>query len=266
MKTKLFISILFYLCVCALIAQTDTVTKKEHLLNPKWQIGVNVNTVEQAIDFVIKERIFLYGHRKDNSYCVGINGSYRLKGDLHFRLGLKYTNNRAEETHDSREDLGYGGGGYNLDTVNARQEIIYLQPGVIYNFQYKKLDFYGGFQIVYKNYGTIAGNTTQFFYQSNGTFNEQIKYYLTSKGGYSIGIGALAGFSFNVWKGIHIGAEFSSAYSYHEVGGKVTIVKDVVNFTSPSGSYYGSYQETYQTFKGVDFSEILSSLNISYKF
>lgn len=267
MKTKVAISILFCLNAFLSVAQMDSVAKKKQPITPKWQIGVNINTVEQADDFLIKERIIFNSHRKDNSYCLGMNISYRLKGDFHARLGFKYTNNRAEEIHDSRSDLGYGaGGGYNIDTLNSHQTVVYYTPGISYGFQYKRLDFYGGFQVVYKNYGIITSNTLQWFYYSDGTLNELIRYKYTGGGGYAIGLGAFGGFSINIWKGISIGAELSSTYSYYDIGGKTTIVKDVVNFTTPSNSYYGDYQETYRTFKGRGFSDILSSLNISFKF
>jgi hypothetical protein len=257
MKVTLYV--LFSFSILTAYSQKDSVKRI------KWAVGININTVEPATDFAIAQRIYLNGHRKDNSYCLGAMVSYTLKDNFHIRLSGKYTNNRVKETHDSREENGYAGGGYNLDTLGAQQSIFYLTPALLWSQQYKRLTFYGGFQIVYKYYSSISAYSNQWYYASAHAYDETIKYNFTEEGGFAIGPGALVGFGVNVWKLISLGAEFSSSYSYYQTGGKITTRKTLLK-PDPSNNFYDSYSETQQTFKGYGFSNVVSSICLHITF
>ena len=87
-----------------------------------------------------------------------------------------------------------------------------------------------------------------------------------SDGGFSIGVGPLAGFSVKIFKGLSIGAEFSTAYSYYKTGGATnwseTFIHPPPQPTTTGGSglqYPGSYE-------ALKFSSLLSSINIAFSF
>jgi hypothetical protein len=260
MKTKfLAFAILFHYGL-NVSGQKDTVAFK------KWCIGVSLNTVEMATDFVIKERLILNGHRTDNSYCLGMFAVYNLKNNWHLRLLGKYTNNKAKETYDYREHSSYAGGSYNIDTLSAKQTIVYISPGLFHDFKYKRLNIYGGLQFVYKHYNPIKANTVQWFYFPDGSLEELLKYHQSSEGGFALGVGAFAGFSLQILKPLFIGAEFSSTYSYYNLGGEIITEKTSVNFVNPSASYYNERSINQQTFKGYGFSNVISSLCLHFNF
>lgn len=191
MKTKSFI-LLFFLFTTTTYAQLEQEKKKEY----KWQIAVNISTVEPASDAgfdnnALSQRIFVNGHRKDNSYCVGLNIGYKIREDCAVRISAKITNYKITETRDFREFYPQSSN-YELASLDAKQSVFTISPGIFWNSNYKKLNFYGGFQLVYKQYSSIIGNTTygDYLYANNTAVSEQ-KYYQEEPGGFSIGAGPL---------------------------------------------------------------------------
>ena len=258
MKSKASLLLSFFLLTITAFAQLE----KDY----KWQVGVNINTVEPATDFAIKERLYTYSHRKDNSYCLGMNISYRLKDNCNVRFASKLTSNRVVETSDEREFNNGSASGYTIDTVDAHQSVFYFSPGVLWDFKYKKLNLYAGFQAVYKYYGLISGNLNKWAYSGTNALEFHQIYYQTEQGGFAIGAGPVAGFAVNIWKCIYVGAEFSSAFSYYKTGGKLTTEKTLISAVSPANNYYNDYSEFQRTDKGYGFSNVLSSVNISISF
>lgn len=262
MKTKTF-TVLFFLLATTVFAQLEKEVEKEK----KWALSINVNTVEPLSDAgfdynVLSERILINGHRKDNSYCVGLNLTYKIIENCGIRLSAKMTNYKVTETRDERE-FSPQGNDFGLDSVDANQSMFYFSPGILWNSNYKKLNFYGGFQFVYRQYSAGVGNTRSYIYSgSNSTPFFYTKVYQTEPGGFSIGIGPIAGFSVNVFKSISIGTEFSTAYSYYKTGGAITSFKTNILPTYVTGDPSISGQ----TFKGFKFSSLLSTINISISF
>ena len=262
--TVLFSSFSFFV-----FAQVDKLESKDTVIK-KWSIAANINTVEPASDAgfdynALSQRTFVNGNRKDNSYCVGLYFSYKIKENCAIRLSAKMTDYKITETRDFREFVPTPQmtGSYSLDSLYIKQMMLTISPGIIWNSTCKKLNFYGGIQAVYRKYGTISGNTTYTDnnYPSNIITSYQ-KYYQTEPGGFSIGIGTVAGFSVKVFKSISIGSEFSTAYSYYKTGGAITSTKTNILPTHLDAGTTVSEQ----TFQGFKFSSLLTSINLSVSF
>ena len=86
----------------------------------------------------------------------------------------------------------------------------------------------------------------------------------TAKGGFASGIGAFAGFSIYPHKNISIGAEFSYALLYYEIGGEFqgTAVKQEI----PNPPKTEVYSNSSTSYKGTQFSKVIPSLNIGVAF
>ncbi|MDO9184629.1 MAG: hypothetical protein Q7W13_01360 [Bacteroidia bacterium] len=265
MKTKLFILLLFTSFTA--FAQLE----KER----KWQIGVNINTVEPiteaGFDYAVNQtRIFndATAHRTDKSTSFGINLSYQTKDKCVLRLVAKMTQYKIDERYDSREAREITtapSSDYILDTGYIRQSVYTISPGIVWNFSYKKLNIYGGFQLVYKKYSPTEIDLRYAFYNTSNDSLTSAKYYIIREGGgYSLGLGPVTGFSVNVFKNFSIGAEFSSAYTYYKRGGETSWF---LQFTYPPQNAGNSGTIiSHGTYEAYKFSSVLSSVNISYNF
>jgi hypothetical protein len=257
-KKSIVFGIFFFLPPFLIFGLNDTLKKQKKV------IEININTVEQASDFVIQERLIYNSHRKENSYCLGANIGYQIKENSYLRFSFKYTKHKATEILDERESTSYIGGDYVINNLKAEQSVYYFAPSYIWNYNFKKMFFFGGFQLVYKYYGKISGTNKQYFYTSSN-LEQTIDSRQIEDGGYSFGAGAVLGFNINFWKNLFIGAEFSSAYCYYDIGGKIRTERDILFHNNPSNNFT-DYNETARTTKGQGFSSILSSINLSIKF
>jgi len=171
------------------------------------------------------------------------------------------TKYKVTETVDWREyppDINYG-----LNSSDLKQSMFAIAPGILWNSNYKKLNFYGGFQLVYRQYSSVISNTYYRVYTTSNNAPEMFQdYYQTEPGGFSIGAGPVTGFSINVFKGLSIGAEFSTAYSYYKTGGAITTT---VTRIFPTYLYVGT-NISGLTFEGYKFSSLLTAINIAFNF
>lgn len=263
---KKIILLLFFCFSFNAFSQFNETEKKEK----KWLVTVNVNTVEPVSDAgfdynALNQRIFINGHKKDKSFCVGLNIAYRIKENLFLRLSGRFTHYKVFETRDFREfypsyqTIGF----YDLDSLEIKQSMIMIAPGLGWVLGYNKLNFYAGTQLVYRKYNTISGVTTysSYVYPSNSKTGHK-KLFQTQPGGFSAGIGVFGGFSVNIYKFLSIGAELSSSYSYYKTGG------DIVTIQTLYAPIYHSELASIsnQTYEGFRFSSIVTTLNLEIRF
>jgi len=264
MKTKILISVMFFSSIISAQSLSEENLTKER----KWQVGCNVNTVEPAgdagFDYLgLSQRAFSNGLKQDKSFCLGVNIDYRIKENLSVGLVARKTNYKIEETRDSRMfSPPSPTGDYSLDTFRVNQSVFSFSLRALRHFNYRKLNFHAGFQITYKNYGMITSNA---IYTQWSSANDTMSYMLqhqTEPGGFSAGFGPCTGFYINIFKGLNVGAEFYSAYSYYETGGEVNMLpKNLLNPNYPYKPFISR-----QEYHGMRFSNIQTSLNISYNF
>ena len=102
--------------------------------------------------------------------------------------------------------------------------MLFFAPGALWNFRYRIMNAYGGFQVEYRKYNTVIVDRTDTWYDTTNTYRPDLSTseHVTEGGGYSIGIAPLFGFSVNAGKAFSFGAEFSSGFSYYKLGGTVT--------------------------------------------
>lgn len=263
MKTKIFI-ILFFLLTKLVSAQLEK--EKQY----KWQIGVNINTVEPITEagydiYFGQTRLFNdFDHQKNNLTSFGLNVSYMAQENWGIRLSAKSTKYKVDETYNSKDYVSANppSSDYVIDTGYVKQSTFVFSPGIFWNFKYKKLNFYGGFQIVYRRYNPAYEHLIYRRYDTQTDTLTSFRYHdIKLEGGYSVGIAPLVGFSANIFKGISVGAEFTSAYSYYKTGGELTWTETRFYPTAYTESH--SNKHTYEAYK---FSSIISSINISYNF
>ncbi len=257
MKTKLIISAILLSSLSNFIFSQSLEQENKN----KWQIGITLNTVEPGYDFALSQKLLSYSHRTDNSYCVGLNASYRVKQNCYVRVSTKITNNKVKEYKDDSETNNTSNSGYEIDIVNSEQTVITLAPGVLWDFEYKKIKLYGGGQVVYKKYNPIVSSFTAQAFDSQNLIIGYTINHQTEQGGFALGCGPVGGFSINLWKNICLGGEFSSAYSYYKLGGEVASTRTNVLLGTTDKTITNQ-----QTFRVSGFSNVLSSIIISINF
>lgn len=272
MKTKLFISVLFSSYALISLAQVDSVSKQKSTKMKRWTIGVNVNTVEPITEagftYIVSQRDIFDDpstHRKDKSFSLGLNASFKINEDCALRLSARTIQYKIDETYDQRETIPAPTSDYLLDDGHIRQSVYVISPGIIWNFNYKKLNLYGGFQFIYKKYSSTEINLRYGDYNSsNDSLIANDNYIIKESGGYSMGIGPIVGFSVTVLKCFSIGGEFSIAYTHYKRGGETSWSK--MTTYPPAFAGNGGTIISHGSYEANKFSSILSSVNISYNF
>lgn len=265
MKTIYFTTALIFLAFFSATAQQQNTDEKTN----KWKVGFEIGTIEPitetGYDILFTQNVACgaFAHEKSNSSSFGLNCSYLTKSGLGFRFSVKDGIYKASRTFNNTEVLtGNIPDPYIIDTFSVKQSSIIFSPGIFWNYSYKIINLYGGFQMVYRNYSAALEHQTIRQYNAQTNSLESCRYYdIKLDGGYSIGIAPFVGFSANVFKGISIGAEFSSAYSYYHTGGKYSFAQTDVYPSSTGQSY--TEQHTFDAFK---FSRLITSINLSYSF
>ncbi len=270
MKTKTFLSAMFFssLTYTSVFAQTHNEQKEN-----KWQIGVLLNTVEPIQTeggFDFNQRFLHLGHRKDKSYSTGLNISYKVQENFSLRLSAKITEYNIEETADTREVTDVGltpSSNYGLYFVKAKSSVINISPGVLWNLKYKIINPYAGFQLSYKYYNKVIGNVHDEVYErATNNFLSSDNQAIKEGGGFALGVGPFIGLSIKAYRGLSVGAEFSSAFYYYKLGSSnyeniVTTVPYV-----PSTPSYTITSPKSDTNEGANFSNIITSIIISINF
>ena len=124
------------------------------------------------------------------------------------------------------------------------------------------MNLYVGFQVVYRKYNPAYEHLIYRVYDTQtNTLLSHIELDIKLEGGYSIGIAPFVGFSANIFRGISVGAEFSSAYSYYKTGGTLTWTQNFFYPNALTDSF--TNKASYEAYK---FSSIISTINISYVF
>jgi hypothetical protein len=153
---------------------------------------------------------------KNNSFAFGAFLAYNKKEQysLRFRFGSTFLQMR---------EFGGSSNGVIYDTthVNGKQTQLSFAPGIIWKINSNKLSLYGGFELPYTYYGKY---NLDFFNQQvdlASNTNVFLNHFKTSiPAGYSLGVGALFGFSCSLNQLFSVGAEFSPSIFYYSLGGQ----------------------------------------------
>ena len=167
---------------------------------------------------------------KNNSFAFGAVLAYNKSEQcsIRFRFGYTYL--------QMKEFGGYSNGIiYDTTHVMGKQTQLSFAPGIIWKIGSNKFNLYGGCELPYTYYGEykldffnkqvdLASNTNTFFGQSKTSIPS----------GFSFGVGALFGFTYNLHELFSIGAEFSPSLFFYSLGGQTHFYE----LSDPSMVYY----------------------------
>ena len=252
--------LLLLICAILIIGNANAQEKKTEK-DYKWSVGVQISNPINDVNagwFDIDGESFDGNDVRDNSFSLGAFVSFCSKTKNYYRLRLGYTNIDVTEYTN-----GIFGNTQNTGFINGKQNKIHIAPGIFRNINNDKLHFFGGFEIpinLYREYTLHGeGSLTDI---SSGIIVEQGNSDQILNPGYSIGIGGIFGFDWQIIKQFSIGAEFSPSLLYGSFGGKVTLVQ---NGILPI-SYTSTAITEQDKLKTLTFYENRFSINISYKF
>ena len=273
MKTKKVLStVLFCSCAFFALAQVDYAQTNKGERVKKWQLGANFNTVEPITEagfaaYVGQLRLFDPAeHKKEKSFCIGLDLSYRVRDNITIRLSAKETEYIIDETWNSKDQIPFTGNNQMVDGGHIRESVLAVSPAILWDVNYKKIKIYGGFKIEYKKYSPLKTHLSYSLYNlSTNTIQMITVYDFNNDGGFSIGTGPVAGFTVCLFKGISVGAEFGSCFSYYKTGDKIHMSK-TMTYVNPSSPPLTEKYSTQATYQGCKFSSILSSIIISIDF
>ncbi|MFY9308843.1 MAG: hypothetical protein WAQ28_07320 [Bacteroidia bacterium] len=249
-------------------AQPDSLKNK--YFDRKWTVGININTVEPITEagydlYFGQLRLFNdFGQQKSFLTSFGANLSYKVKEHFRIRFSAKLTKYKVEEVFNEKNyiSLSPPSNDYLIDSGYVKQSTFVLSPGIFWSLNIRKVNFYSGLQIVYRKYNPAYEHLIYRIYSTQTDTLMSYKYYdIEQQGGYSIGVAPFIGFSANIYKGISLGGEFSSAYSYYKTGGKFSRTETrlyPIKLIETS-----AYKHTYTAYK---FSTVITSINIYYNF
>lgn len=149
----------------------------------------------------------------------------------------------------------------NYDTIV--QKINRFVPGIQWNFfTTKKIQSYGGVNLSYIKYGNITRN--MYGEQRNAltdTLIEKDRDSYNIPGGFAAGLGVFAGFNIYVVKHLSLGAEFSSALLYYNVGNESTQITSSKSWANTS--WETTTYKNKESYEGIRFTKVVASFNIT---
>ena len=266
---RFLITTMFFSSLTYSFAQLPTAQEKEN--NYTWGCSVAINDANAQVGYMNDAgltsgtwgSIFNSGNRKDNSLSLSITPKYFINENILVRFEFGWakidlknfvtTTSSTSFTPTSNYQLTY-------DTLG--QKAYRYVPGIEWVcYKKKNIGLYCGFLIPIIKYSDIT--RTQYTEQRNvstDTLTYWNKQQVNIPGGFAVGTGSLLGFDIYFGKYISLGAEFSSALLYYKVGGEVTYESTGQSIPNPAFKEIDSYPDSY---KGIKFSKILSSIHIS---
>jgi len=237
MKKLLLFFSFFILHFTFCIAQNNPVpcpTDKDY----KWGVGVQVSNPTKEVKVMWfddgNESYDMY-NTKDKSFSLGLSGKYTFNNGLGIHLKAEITKIDIIRTGDY-----WSFSEKCEEKIEGTQNQFHLTPGITWNTQKRKLNYYVGFEIIstfleqfYINFNYTILDTT-----SNIYIIGQDEVVIPK--GFSIGAGAVAGFDFYFFKNLSIGAEFSPSIVYYKSKGE-TITK-LTNTSTVTQTLISSFQ------------------------
>jgi hypothetical protein len=249
-------------------AQKDSLMGKEIIY--RWRTTIAINSVEAQMDQQLLNTWLYpstnyygnYGNKTNRSISMSIIPKYYLDDNkwLRFELGITYINLLSH--YDGTFDTLAPGGANTIVNSKLQQKIYRFSPGIQWNFkQIKFFQPYCGVSLYYLQYGKLNWEDN---ISDNSTPGRGTEYSTKTKGGFASGIGSFVGLNVFINKRISIGSEFSYSLLYSKIGGTE---KGVQTDTFPnSPTYISNWSTENAGSKGIQFSKIMPSFNISFRF
>lgn len=247
-------------------------THFDDVKSSKWGISVAYNDAKVQMAFPNNAQLALDsdgnmtspGEKRNKSFSASFIAKYYLNRQWLIRCEYGRTNINLTNHDISSSVGGYGSPNYMIWHDTIIQNINRFVPSIQFNFfSSKNIESYGGVNVQYIKYGNITRNERV---EQRYIPTDSLAYTSTKKinipNGYATGIGVFAGFNVFVQKHISLGAEFSSGLLYYNVGGISSQI--IINqYPSPTPTDITTYTNI-ASYKGVQFSKIFASFNITF--
>lgn len=255
---RILLIIFQFLFTAALIAQENQNEKNEH----KWGLSVAINSVDAQIGDPERtswgfEPLYI-SDKVEKSFSFSIIPKYFIRGDILLRVEFGLTNLDFTYNQDYK-DINH-----TITNQSAQQKIYRCLPSIQWNFMQKNnIEFNCGSSLYFLNYSSMNYNQYSEIRQlTTDTLSFWANTDAIFQGGFAIGSGIFTGVNFYLQKRFSVGVEFSSALLYYKLGGQYylkNVYQSIPNppVTLPEATYSSS-------FKGLQFSKIFASFNISF--
>jgi len=186
---------------------------------------------------------------KHQSFSAGLVLNYRIQNETTLRFRFGVTSISITESKPPSPNGDY------ILTATGMQTKLHFAPGIIWQLSRNKFSLYGGLEIPINLHGEYT--LTQFvspYIDGHANYQKTT----TLPKGYSLGVGAILGFSYAPAGWFSVGAEFSPSMLYAKLSGR----------TSTNDPYYDPtiISHTNDEDKGYTFYDQRFSLNVSVWF
>lgn len=265
MKLKIIHLLLGVYSFTASFAQTDSLKSNMQNHKYKWGCSVAINSVEAQIvnpvQSILGSSLNPPADKTEKSFSLSIVPKYSISDDILLRFELGITNIQFKYSQELTNSFYHS-----INNSDLNQKIYRFIPGLQWNFFKKKyIEVYCGAIVSYNLYNELEFNDSG--ENSQMPIDTLLSWFISKTvlpGGFALGIGAFTGFNIKLNKYVSLGAEVSSTLSYYKIGGDYSTERTYQNLPSPPVTEVsGTSSDTY---KGCQFSRILSSFNISLWF
>ena len=271
MKRIIFTSMLLFVLNSSGDAQNSQ--KKEDKY--KWGCAIVINSTGPQINEpewnswgYAKGNFFNYGDIKNKSISLSLIPKYHISNDKLIRLELGLTKVNLQSKVDSyfESSVKPPPSSHTVINQSIKQNILRFIPGIEWTFLNKsKIKSYCGLSLAYLNYGNMSYHDLYEIRKLDGdTLQVSIDDNMVAPGGFATGAGAFAGFNIGIIKNVSIGAEFSSLLLYYKLGGGFK--GEVITIDVPKPPANETYSTNSSSFKGVQFTHVISSFNVLFSF
>lgn len=229
--------------------------------------GVQVNTIDKFSQYENSFESFntniSQGTWKNKSFSFGLLGYYNLNENTLLRFKVGITNVNTSYHRDDRDEYrGTIPAPYRIIDETITQKRSFYVPGILWRLNINSFfQVHGGFELPINIYNNYIYKSDETDYDTTSTITLKANYITTAPGGYSAGVGAVAGFNVRVYKNISIGADFSSALLYLKLGGVVTQTVYQTIPVNETGTTHYLFKE-----EGFNYSGEKLSINAIYTF
>lgn len=248
-----------------------TLAQTNNKIKPKFELSLAVNNIYTPMGLIGDATIGLTtdgfwnggGAKTDASYSFSIIPRYHLSKNLLLRFEFGITRIKENRTITVSSTNGSSASLLYPLTLDAIEQKTYRYiPSIQWSaFKDKRIDLHIGLSASYLYFSNLMYNS---HYEIRNIVPDSLVFEKETTrnvpGGYGLGIGSLAGFDYFLFKNVSIGAEFSNAFIYYNLGGQTTITETTYYPTNVSGIGTSVIPELY---KGMRLEKIFSSFNIS---
>lgn len=257
----------------ACFAQSDSIKSLNEVLKHKWGCSVAFNSIHGQIGFFqfssgasgsqfmdSDGNLISNGNKRDNSFSISIVPKYSITNNFQFRFEFGITKLNKSSNYNAKYFNTH-----QITTQAIKCDIYRYITGIQFNIIKKKwIELYCGVTSYNLIYNTLVYNIySEYRVLPKDTLSHWVQSKETIPGGLSFGFGGLLGFNVYLKNFISLGFETTSAILYSKIDGEVINRNTSQVIPNPIATTEDKYDTSY---KGIQISKMVTSLNISYWF